>query len=94
MTASQMKNLSNTQIRWKDTRILKDSDIYVMSDVIDGNINAQKIYVNGSYQLKTGMPYRLGNGLWIVDNKDIIYKGNSKFYVSLNKEYLFRKQQE
>ena len=31
-----------------------------MSDVLDGNINAQKIYVSGSYQLKTGIPYKLG----------------------------------
>ncbi len=94
MSAGEMKNLSNTQIRWKDTRSLKDSDIYIMSDVLDGNINAQKIYVSGSYQLKTGIPYKLGDGLWMVDDEDIIYKGNSRFYVSVTKEYIFKEQQE
>ena len=94
MTASQMKNLSNMQIRWKDTRIQKDSDIYNMSDAVDGNINTNRIYVSGSYQLKTDVSYQLENGLWMVDNEDITYKGNLRFYVSVDKAYLFKKQQE
>lgn len=94
MSAGEMKNLSNTQIRWKDTRSLKESDIYIMSDVLDGNVNTQKIYASGSYLLKTNIPYKLDDGLWTVDNEDIVYRGNSRFYVSVSKEYIFKKQQE
>ena len=94
MSAGEMKNLSNTQIRWKDTRSLKESDIYIMSDVLDGNINTQKIYASGSYLLKTNIPYKLGDGLWTVDNEDIVYRGNWRFYVSVSKEYIFKEQQE
>ena len=92
MSAGEMKNLSNTQIRWKDTRSLKESDIYIMSDILGGNINTQKIYASGSYLLKTNIPYKLDDGLWTVDNEDIVYRGNLRFYVSASKEYIFKKQ--
>ncbi len=92
MTGSQMKDLSNRQIRWKDTRSLKDSDIYIMSDVLDGKMSTQKVYTSGSYLLKTNIPYKLEDGLWTVDNENIIYRGNSRFYVSVTKEYIFKEQ--
>ena len=50
------------------------------------------ITANGNYELKSGMPYKLGIGTWKIKGDNTVYAGGNTFYVPLTGNYKFQKQ--
>lgn len=50
------------------------------------------IWVSGSYALKAGRDYHLGDGKWTLEGDSTVYQGGSTFYVREDGEYRFQKR--